>query len=149
VKRADEVTSRRSGAFSARLDAGLAVRADRAISELRLALGGLRGLWLIDTRTSTTLSARTLDRDDEASLERIVAAMPDLFQAGVSMELIGGREEAPVELSEVILITDERVATALVDPRSRFGIAAILAPDANIALELHDLRSALGALAGG
>lgn len=128
----------------------LAVRADLAISELRLASGGLRGLWLIDTRSSETLSSRILDRIDEPSIERLVMAMPDLFQAGLSMELLANQEdEAPLELAEAILITDERIAAALVEPRSRLGIAAILAPEANIALEINDLRLALQTLAEG
>lgn len=142
-------TSRRSSANDGTRDR-LVVRAEGAISELRLALGGLRGVWLIDTHSSETLSARVLDHQDEICLERLVTAMPDLFQAGLEMELIGGGEnEAPVELAEAILITDERVATALIDPRSRLGIAAILAPEANIALEVNDLRVALHALAEG
>jgi len=118
--------------------------AERAISQVRLSSGGLRGLWFVDTRTSATLASHMLFQYETVNLERVLAAMPDIFQAGVSMELLGtGEEEEPLEFSELVLVGDELVAVAFTEPRGRFGIAAILAPDANIALELSELRTML------
>jgi hypothetical protein len=119
-------------------------RASRAISGLRLSSGGLRGLWLVDTRTSTALAAQVLVHEETQRLERILAASTEIFQAGVSMEMLGAhREEAAVELTELILIGDEMVAGALLEPREHLGIVALLAPEANIALEMAELRGVL------
>lgn len=122
-------------------------QADRATSELRLSSRGLRGYWLVDTRSHETVATQMLVQEEFGNLERIMAATPEIFQAGVSMELIGaGEDQPPVEYTELILVGDSLVAAGLHDPRGRFGIAAILAPEANIALELNALRSALSAL---
>jgi hypothetical protein len=122
-------------------------RAERAISALRLSSGGLRGLWLVDTRTNLALATQVLAQAEMQGLERLLAASAEIFQAGVSMEMLAARdEEPPVELTELILVGDELVAGALLEPRGHLGIVALLAPEANIALEMAELRGVLSEL---
>lgn len=141
------MTPRRLVVATAEAGAKRDARHEQAIAELALSSGGLRGLCLVDTRTSTMLASRMLMHEEMVNLERVMTAMPDVFQAGVSMEMLAAREdEAPVELTELILVADDRVVTVLSEPRGRFGLAAILAAESNIALELNGLRRALRSL---